>query len=107
MHPHSGVPPPCKVRVLKAAMEHLVRATAGRCDELSADDLVPLVTLVLVACSPYVEQLDFEAFLLDDVLTEALTGGHEGYAVCTVQVAIGFLRHLQLQPAAALAGSEH
>jgi len=85
-----------KVRVLKAAMEHIVKATAGRCDELSADDLVPLVTLVLVACR--VDHLEFESFLLDEVLAEMLTGGHEGYAVCTVQVSIAFLRHLQLTP---------
>ena len=38
-----------KVRVLIGATERLVAATAGRCDELSADDLVPLVSLALVA----------------------------------------------------------
>ena len=85
-----------KVRVLKAAMEHIVKATAGRVAELSADDLVPLVTLVLVASR--LDHLEFESFLLEEVLSEMLTGGHEGYAVCTVQVSLGFLRHLEVTP---------
>ena len=36
--------------MLIGATERLVAGTAGRCDALSADDLVPLVTLALVAC---------------------------------------------------------
>ena len=80
--------------MLVKATERIVAATAGRCDELSADDLVPLVTLAFVACR--VEQLEFEAFMLDDMLSDMLTGGHEGYCVCTTSVAISFLRQLQL-----------
>ena len=42
--------------------------------------------------------LDFELFLLEELLPDALAGGQEGYCVCTVQVATCFLRQLQLPP---------
>ena len=87
-----------KVRVLIGATERLVAVTAGRCDALSADDLVPLVTLALVACRLEPLDLDFELFLLEELLPDALAGGQEGYCVCTVQVATCFLRQLQLPP---------
>ena len=89
-----------KVRVLIGATERLGAATAGRCDELSADDLVPLVSLALVACRLEPLDLDFELFLLEEMLPDALAGGQEGYCVCTLQVATCFLRQLQLPPTA-------
>ena len=86
-----------KVKVLIRATERLVSATASRCrHELSADDLVPLVTLALVACRLGTLAIDFELFLLDELLSEALAEGQEGYCVCTVQVAASFLRQLRL-----------
>ena len=63
---------------------------------MSADDLVPLVTLVLVVCRLDALTLEYELFLLDEVLPDALAGGQEGYCVCTAQVAVSFLRQLQL-----------
>ena len=57
---------------------------------------MPLVSLGLVACRLEPLDLDFELFLLEEMLPDALAGGQEGYCVCTLQVATCFLRQLQL-----------
>jgi len=58
------------------------------------------VTLALVACRLEALNLDFELFLLEELLPDVLAAGQEGYCVCTVQVATCFLRQLQMSPAA-------
>ena len=53
-----------KLGVLAAVVEALVRATRGRCEELSADDLVPLMVLAFVGARVGEGVLAFEAFVL-------------------------------------------
>ena len=69
-----------------------MKASTSRVSELSADDLVPLLTLVLVACR--LETLALDAFLLDACLSDVLCSGREEDVVCTMQVAVGFLREV-------------
>ena len=78
-----------------------MQATKGRCEELSADDLVPLLTLALVASRADVA---FEGYVLDELLPDLLASGKESYCVCTLQVALGFLREVQVHGGAAPAG---
>ena len=86
-----------KLRRLSSVLALLVAATKGRLkpdDGLSADDLVPLLTLVLVTAR--VDDLDFEGFVLDEMLNDAVVAGKESYAACTLQVALGFLREVRV-----------
>jgi hypothetical protein len=81
--------------LLARATEELVATTKGRCDELSADDLVPLLTLALVGSRAGIA---FEAYVLDELLPDLLSTGRESYCVCTMQVALGFLREVVAAP---------
>ena len=86
-----------KLRRLSSVLALLVAATKGRLkpdDGLSADDLVPLLTLVLVTAR--VDDLDFEGFVLDEMLNDAVVAGKESYCACTLQVALGFLREVKV-----------
>ena len=78
-----------KLGCLVEATKKLAAATAGRTSELSADDLVPLTAMLLVAAA--LPSLDFEAYVLSELLADALATGPEAYCVCTMQVAAGFL----------------
>ena len=78
-----------KLGCLVEATKKLAAATAGRTSELSADDLVPLTAMLLVAAA--LPSLDFEAYVLAELLADALATGPEAYCVCTMQVAAGFL----------------
>ena len=52
---------------------------------------VPLVCLALTTSR--LEPLDFECFLLSDLCSDLVgCSGHEAYVLCTLQVALGFLR---------------
>ena len=52
---------------------------------------VPLVCLVLTTCA--LDALAFEGFLLSEVSSDLVaSSGHEAYVLCTMQVALGFLR---------------
>ena len=81
---------------LAAVVEALVRATRGRCEELSADDLVPLMVLAFVGARVGEGVLAFEAFVLDECVTGVVSFGKESYCACTAAVALGFLRQLRL-----------
>lgn len=85
-----------KLGVLAAVVEALVRATRGRCEELSADDLVPLMVLAFVGARVGEGVLAFEAFVLDECVTGVVSFGKESYCACTAAVALGFLRQLRL-----------
>ena len=87
-----------KLCTLARATELLVGATQGRCDELSADDLVPLLTLALVGGSGL--DVAFEGYVLDELLPDLIATGRESYCVCTLQVALGFLRQVDVAPRA-------
>ena len=78
-----------KLGCLVEATKKLAAATAGRTSELSADDLVPLTAMLLVAAA--LPSLDFEAYVLAELLADALATGPEAYCVCTMRVAAGFL----------------
>lgn len=73
----------------------MAAATKGRCAELSADDLVPLLTLVLVAARI---DVSFEAYALCELLPDLIATGRESYCVCTMQVALGFLSAYGAEP---------
>ena len=83
-----------KLSKLAQAFEALVTATRDRCSEgLSADDLVPLLTLGLVAA-----RIDvcFEGFVLDALLSDVLASGRESYCACTLAVALSFMRSVDV-----------
>jgi len=83
-----------KLSRLANAFELLVRETKERCKEgLSADDLVPLLTLTLVAARM---DVGFEGFVLDELLQDVLASGRESYCACTLAVALGFMREVAL-----------
>ena len=87
-----------KLAILATAFEALVTATRERCAEgLSADDLVPLLTLTLVTARIDVA---FEGFVLDELLCDVVASGREAYCSCTLAVALGFLRTVDLTTAA-------
>ncbi|KAL3901201.1 MAG: hypothetical protein SGPRY_012319 [Prymnesium sp.] len=53
--------------------------------------LVPLLCLALVTCR--LDSLSFESFLLDQLTSDLIgSSGQEAYALCTMQVAMSFLR---------------
>ena len=79
---------------LSEAFEAIVTATADRTAEgLSADDLVPLLTLAIV---PARLDIGFEGFVLDALLSDLLSSGRESYIACTLAVSLGFLRGVAL-----------
>ena len=81
-----------KLRALSHAFEALVEESRERCtDGVSADDLVPLLTLLLVATRI---DVPFEGFVLDLLPCDALASGRESYCACTLAVALGFLRQV-------------
>ena len=83
-----------KLATLARAFEALVSATRERCGEgLSADDLVPLLTLTLIAARIDVA---FEGFVLDELLSDLVASGREAYCACTLAVALGFLRTVEV-----------
>ena len=84
-----------KLATLARAFEALVVATRERCGEgLSADDLVPLLTLTLVASR--IDLVAFEGFVVDELLSDVVASGREAYCACTLAVALGFLRTVEL-----------
>ena len=99
-------PPSCRrarragrLRRLSNSFEFLVAATKDACkDGLSADDLVPLLTLCLVAArAPAPGQtISFEGFVLDELLPDVVSSGPQAYCACTFSVAIGFLKAVDL-----------
>ena len=62
-------------------------------DGLSADDLVPLLTLALVTGRS--DGFGFEGFLLDEMLPDVVSSGRESYCACTFAVALGFLHAVE------------
>ena len=83
-----------RLRRLAASLEAFVGATRGRCkDGLSADDLVPLLTLALVTGRS--DGFGFEGFLLDEMLPDVVSSGRESYCACTFAVALGFLHAVE------------
>ena len=83
-----------KLITLSKALEALVGASRERCGEgLSADDLVPLLTLTLITAP--LEDVGFEGFVLDRLLSDVLSSGRESYCACTLNVAVGFLRQVE------------
>ena len=85
-----------KLRKLTNAFEAIVVATHGRCKEgLSADDLVPLLTLAIVTAR--IEDVAFEGFVLETMISDVLVSGRESYCVCSLQVALGFLKEVKVE----------
>ena len=83
-----------KLSRLSEAFEAIVVASADRTSEgLSADDLVPLLTLAIV---PARLDIGFEGFVLDALLSDLLSSGRESYCACTLAVSLGFLRGVAL-----------
>ena len=83
-----------KLSRLSEAFEAIVVASADRTSEgLSADDLVPLLTLAIV---PARLDIGFEVFVLDALLSDLLSSGRESYCACTLAVSLGFLRGVAL-----------
>ena len=91
---------------LSSVFEALVAATRTRTSELSADDLVPLLTLTIVCAR--LDDFGFEGWLLEALHPPVLSFGREAYCACTVQVALAFLTEVQLPqltPSAAVVGA--
>ena len=86
-----------KLRCLDRSIQLLSDATARAASGgLSADDLVPLVILLLVASRFEPLQLDLQAWALECLSSDLLASGRVGYCMVTLQVAIEFLRHLDV-----------
>ena len=83
---------------LSRVLEAFVGATRGcLSDGLSADDLVPLLTLVLVVSRA---EIGFEGFVLDALTCDLVASGsgRASYCAVTLAVALGFLREVQQSP---------
>ena len=79
------------LRHVHAFKAYGVRDDCG--EGLSADDLVPLLTLTLVVART---DVGFEGWLLDALVSDVLSQGKESYCACTFAVAHGFLEQVQV-----------
>ena len=77
-----------KEMVLEACNE-FVQCVASEANEISTKE--NKTTIMPEHVVNALKSLDFEAYVLSELLADALATGPEAYCVCTMQVAAGFL----------------